>query len=227
MVPTPFRYPLRGNRAIDVLLVGGALHLVSVYVPVAPLIVVLGYLVVVLGETTTRDPVDRFEALPSVPGFVDLVRTGFGGAVVVGVFLAPAAIVLLVTVAGLTRVPFSSASVTMERSVGFLAGSTASLTLAVAFLYVIPVGLLRYGITGRIRAAFDTGAVRTAVRDGAYFYNVLVGAVVGALGLILGAITTQYVVGFVIAFYAEIVAVAFWSRGLGRVLATIPPDERR
>lgn len=226
MVPAPFRYPLRGNRAIDVLLVGGALHLVSVYVPIVPLVVVLGYLVVVLAETAKRGPVDRFDALPAVPGFVDLVRTGFGGAVVVGLFLAPAALVLLVTVAGLTRVPLSPESISMGRSVGFLAGSTASLTLAVAFFYVLPAGLVRYGVTGRIRSAFDARAFRVAVRDGAYFYHVLVGAVVGGLGLILGAITTQYVVGFAIAFYAELVAVAFWSRGLGSVLKTISSDER-
>lgn len=227
MVPAPFRYPFRGNRPIDVLLVGGALHLVNVYVPVAPLVVVLGYLVGVLAETANRDPVDRFEALPSVPGFVDLLRAGFGGAVVVGVFLAPAAIVLLVTVAGLSRVPLSPESITMGRSLGFHAGSTASLTLAVAFYYVLPAALVRYGITDRLGAAFDAGAMRAAVSDGAYFYNVLVGTVVGALGVILGAITAQYVVGFAIAFYAELVAVAFWSRGLGRVLETIPSDRNR
>lgn len=227
MVPAPFRYPLRGHRAIDVLLVGGALHLLNVYVPVVPLVVVLGYLVVVLAETATHEPVVRFDALPSVPSFVDSVRYGLGGTFVVAAFLTPAVVVLLVTVAGLTRLPLSPESVTMGRSVGFLAGSTASLGLAVAFFYVLPAALARYGVTGRIGAAFNTRAVRAAVSDGAYFYNVLVGAVVGALGLVVGAATAQYVVGFVVMFYAEIVTIGFWSRGLGRVLETVPPDDRR
>lgn len=224
MIPAPFRYPFRGDRAVDVLLVGGALHLVSVYVPVLPLIVVLGYLVVVLRETATRDAPDRFDALPSRPSVVDVVRTGLGGAFVVAASLVPSVVVLLVTVGGLSRLSLSPTAATVGRSFGFVAGSTASLLLALVFLSVLPAGLLRYGVTGRIRAAFDAGALGAAVTDGAYFYNVLVGTVVGAAGVVVGAATAQFVVGFPIAFYAELVAVAFWSRGLDSVLETISAD---
>ena len=59
-IPAPVRFPVRGERAIDTLLVGGGLHLASVFLPVIPLLVVLGYLVGLLATVGARDRAERF-----------------------------------------------------------------------------------------------------------------------------------------------------------------------
>lgn len=218
MVPEPLRYPFRGEHRLDTLLVGGGLHLLAVYVPVAPLVVALGYLVVVLRDTSARDERGMFDELPAFRGVREIVRLGVGASVVVVAFLVPAAVVLVVTVAGLTQAPLSPGDVSFGTSLGFVLGSTASLLLAVAFTYLLPAALANYAATGRLRAAFDGGVLVRAAGDGAYFYDVLVGLVAGGVLLVVARATTAYAVGFFLAFYAELVAVGFWSRGVGRAL---------
>jgi len=218
MVPEPFRYPFRGDNRLDTLLVGGGLHLLAVYVPVVPLVAALGYLVVVLRDTSVRDDSDRYDALPTFRRVRELLRYGVGAAVVVCSFLVPAAVVLLVTVAGLTQAPLSPDSVSFGTSLGFVAGSTASLLLAVAFTYLLPAALANYAATGRLRAAFDGGVLARAASHGAYFYDVVLGLVVGAVLLVVAGATTAFAVGFFVAFYAELVAVAYWSRGVSHAL---------
>ncbi|WP_336037390.1 DUF4013 domain-containing protein [Halobacterium yunchengense] len=218
MVPAPLRYPFRGERRLDTLLVGGGLHLLAVYVPVAPLVVALGYLVAVLRDTSARDERAMFEALPPFRDLRAVVRLGVGASAVVVAFLAPAAVVLVVTVAGLTQAPLSPGDVSFGTSLGFVAGSTASLLLAVAFTYLLPAALANFAATGRLRAAFDGRVLARAAGDGAYFYDVVLGLVAGGVLLVLARATTAYAVGFFLAFYAELVAVGFWSRGVRRAL---------
>lgn len=218
MVPAPLLYPFGGQRGVDTLLVGGALHLLSVYVPVLPLLPVLGYLLLVLGETSRRDSRTRFDQLPPVEDFGQLLRRGVGGAVVVVAFLLPAAVTLVVTVAGLSQTSLSPADISIGTSLGFVAGSTASLLLAILFVYLLPAALANYVSRGQIRAAFDRGVLVRAARHGAYFYDVVLGIVVSGFVLVVASATTAYAVGFFVAFYGELVAVAFWSRGVSRAL---------
>jgi hypothetical protein len=229
MLPAPFRYPLRGERGVDTLLIGGGLHLLAVYVPVLPLIVVLGYLLVVFRTTSRRADRQRYDALPPFRDVLGTTRTGLGGAVVVVAFLLPAAVTLLVTVAGLSQTAIDPQNVTVGTSVGFVAGSTASLLLAVVFLYLLPAALANYLARGRIRGAFDHEVLLRAASDGAYFYDVLVGLVAGGLLLVVARATTAYAIGFFVAFYAELVVVGFWSRGVSRALPSVtePNDETR
>jgi hypothetical protein len=224
MLPAPFRYPLRSERGVDTLLIGGGLHLLAVYVPVLPLVVVLGYLLVVFRETSPRADRQRYDALPPFRNVLGTTWTGLGGAVVVVAFLLPAAVTLLVTVAGLSQTSLDPQNISVGTSVGFVAGSTASLLLAAVFLYLLPAALANYLARGRIRAAFDHEVLLRAASDGAYFYDVLVGLVAGGLLLVAARATTAYAVGFFVAFYAELVAVGFWSRGVGRALPAVTSD---
>ncbi|MCD2204354.1 DUF4013 domain-containing protein [Halobacterium sp. KA-6] len=221
MVPAPFAYPFRGERGFDTLLAGGALHLLSVYVPVAPLVVVLGYLLVVLRETAGRDADERFDALPPLGNIREILRLGVGGTVVVAAFLLPAAVTLLVTVAGATQFSLPAGEIPFTVSLGFALGSTTSLLLAVAFVYLLPAALANYLATGRLRAAIDLDVLRRAAAHGGYFYDVLVGVVVGSLLLIVARATTPFAVGFFVAFYAEVVTIAFWSRGVSRAIPDV------
>ncbi|MFB6268619.1 MAG: DUF4013 domain-containing protein [Halobacterium sp.] len=220
-IPAPLRYPFRGQRGVDTLLAGGALHLLSVYVPVLPLVPVLGYLVVVLGETSRRDSHHRYDELPPFGDLKRVLRRGVGGSVVVAAFLLPATLTLLVTVAGLSQAPIYPEDVSIGTSLGFVAGSTASLLLAVVFLYLLPAALANYAAEQRVRAAFDRSVLVRAARDAAYFYDVVVGLVAGGLALVAAGATTAYAVGFFVAFYGELVAVAYWSRGVSRALPDV------
>jgi hypothetical protein len=224
MVPAPLLYPFRGQRGVDTLLVGGALHLLSVYVPVLPLVPVLGYLVVVLGDTSVRDSPSRYAALPPLSDGREILRRGVGGAVVLTAFLLPATVTLLVTVAGLSQSSLSADEIGIGTSLGFVTGSTASLMLAVLFLYLLPAALANYVSTGSVRAAFDREVLVRAARHGAYFYDVVLGLVVGGFVLVVASATTAYAVGFFVAFYGELVAVAFWSRGVSRALPSVTDD---
>lgn len=221
MLPAPLRYPFRGERAVDALLVGGALHLLTVYVPVVPLIPVLGYLLAVFVALSGRASTDRFESLPAFPGVRDVVRTGLGGAVVVASYLLPAAVVLVVTVAGASQLSLAPGEVGVGTSLGFALGSTTSLLLAIACVYLLPAALANFLARGRIRAAFDTDVLLRAATHGAYFYDVLVGVVAGALLLVVAGATISFAVGFFVAFYAELVAVGYWSRGVNRALPDV------
>ncbi|SEV89843.1 DUF4013 domain-containing protein [Halobacterium jilantaiense] len=224
MLPAPFRYPFRGERAVDALLVGGALHLLTVYVPVVPLIPlvpVLGYLLVVFAALSTREPADRFDSLPAYPGVRSVLRTGLRGAVVVASFLVPATVVLLVTVAGASQLTLTPGDVSAGTSVAFALGSTTSLLLAVVCVYLLPAALANFLANGRILAAYDTDVLARAAGHGAYFYDVLVGLVAGAVLLTVAGATVSVAVGFFVAFYAELVAVGFWSRGVSRALPDV------
>lgn len=218
MVPAPLLYPFRGEHRVDALLAGGGLHLLAVYVPVLPLVVVIGYLLVVFGETAGRDDAQRYDALPAFEGLRCVVRKGVGGTVVLAAFLLPAVVVLVVTVAGVSRLSLSPGDVTFGTSAGFVLGSTTSLLLAVTFLYILPAALANYLATGRLRGAVNVDVLGRAATHAAYFYNLTVGLVVSSLLLVVASATTALVVGFLIAFYAELVAVAFWARGVHRAL---------
>jgi len=219
MLPEPLTFPFRGQRAVDVLLIGGGLHLLSVYIPVLPLIVVAGYLVTTLSTIASRDWTTRFDSLPGFDDLGEIVRRGLGATFVVGLYLSPAFVTLLVTVFGLTEQSVDPGSITLGTSLGFVAGSTASILLAMSFIYFLPAALTNYGVRGRVRAAFDPSVLRSSAADAAYFYNVVVGLVVGSVLLSAAGALQRIAVGFFLAFYAEVVVVAFWSRGVTSIAA--------
>lgn len=221
MLPAPFRYPFRSERGIDTILIGGGLHLAAVYFPAVPLVFVAGYLLSVLTETAERDRLTRFETLPPFTDVLSLTRLGLGVSAIGVVYLLPAVGMLLVTVFGLTNRAPTLESIDFGTSLGFVAGSTASLLLAVTFLYMLPAALVGYARRHRFRAAFDARLLAAAATDGTYFYNVVVGFVVGSLVLTLAGGLVEVVIGFFLAFYGELVVVAYWSRGVSGFL----PDD--
>lgn len=218
MVPAPFRYPFRGERAVDTLLIGGGLHLLAVYLPVVPLVFVVGYLLVVLETTATAARGERFDTLPPFRKVRSLARTGLGGSAIVLAYVLPATLTLLVTIVGITGRAFDPTSMDIGTALGFVAGTTASLFLGVTFVYLLPAALVNFVRTDRLRAAADFGFLRRAAADGEYFYNVVTGIVLGGLILSIGGALASVAVGFFIAFYGEVVMVAYWGGGVGRLL---------
>lgn len=215
MLRSAFRYPLRGDRAVETLLVGGGLHLLSATVPVAPLVVVAGYLVRVLGRTAATDrPELRATAEPPrFAGIARLVRDGVVG-VALAYLLAPTLILLVTVDAALSRPGIPSGSAGLAVSLG----GVTTLVAALAFVYPLPAALANYGATGRVRAAFDLSALRRAAADARYFVAFWAAAVVLAGIAAVGEPLNAVALGFFVAFYAEVVVAVLLRAGCGDAL---------
>jgi hypothetical protein len=207
-------YPLRGDHAVETLLVGGGLHLLAVFVPALPLVPVVGYLVVALGERATTARPDLPESHP--PTFRDprrLLRLGLGGSLVAVAYLWLPAVLLVVTIWGaasgsLPAVPGAGGSV------AFVVATTVVGLTAVALAYPLPAALAAYAEHGTFRAAISPGVLRPVVTDARYFVASGLAVVVLGLAAALYAPLNAVGGGFFLAFYAESVAVALWGRGV-------------
>lgn len=218
MIPDPFKYPFRGDRTIDTFLIGGGLHLASVFVPVLPLVFALGYLVRTLSECAHRNHSDRFETLPQFENVIALGKNGIGSGIVVLSFLLPATVTLLGTIVGVPNKSLSASSISFGTSLGFVLGSSASLLLAMTFVYLLPAALTNYVANDDLRAAFEASFLWRAATHAGYFYNVVAGIIVGMMFLWLASLLVSIAVGFFVAFYGEVVTIAFWARGVGQIL---------
>jgi hypothetical protein len=207
-------YPLRGDHAVETLLVGGLCHLLAAFVPVVPLVPVVGYLVCALeGRARTHRP-DLAETTP--PTFHDpreILRRGLGGSLVVVAYLAVPTVVLVVTLGGTVSRSLDSVP-GVGLSLGFFTASTVTLLVAVLFAYLLPAGLASYAVGDSVRSAFDPTAVRSVATDARYFVTWGVAVVVLSLAGVLFAPLNAVGAGFFLAFYAEVVAVGLWGRGV-------------
>lgn len=212
MLRSSLRFPTRGEGALQTLLVGGGLHLLAAFVPLLPLVFVLGYLVRVLARTGEADATAyRTDLRP--PGFVRIRRLlvdGLAAGVVLVAYLFVPLGVLYATVSGAARASVRPAG--QGASVGFLLGSTAALALIAGVAYLLPAALAAYARRRRLRAAFDLGTLRRAATDVEYLVGWVAGAVVLGVGGALFAPLNAVALGFFVLFYAEVVAVALWGR---------------
>ncbi|PSP56019.1 hypothetical protein BRC82_02460 [Halobacteriales archaeon QS_1_67_19] len=184
MFLTALRYPFRTGEdrsALDVVLIGGGLHLLAALVPVVPLIAVAGYLVRVLAQAAGTDP-GAFRTESSPPSFRGIGRLFVDGLAAIAVataYLSVPAGVLAVTVRGIGAAPIG-VDPSGPAGVGFLAGSTVTLFAVLAFAYPLPAALTAYARARRLRAAFELDRLWPALTDARYF------AAAGAGGLWFG-----------------------------------------
>lgn len=222
------QYPFRADgdwSALDVILVGGGLHLLAVFVPVLPLVVVAGYLVRVLDHAagTDRTAFRTDASPPSFRGIRGLFADGLA-AVAIGVsYLSIPVAVLLVTARGLGLVRFGAGGPTFSTGVGFLAGSTVTVLLAFAFVYVLPAALTAYARRRRFRAAFDLDLLWPLVTDVRYLAAVVVSVVGLGFASMVARPLNRLALGFFVLFYAETVAATL----CGHAVAGIRPEESR
>lgn len=233
-------YPLRadGDRfPLDVVLVGGGLHLLAVFVPILPLIPVAGYLVRVLDNAAGTDRT-AFRTEASPPTFGDLrglFADGLAAFAIALTYLAVPAVVLLVTARGLSSASIAGGGAGIGATgpgvgaggtafgvgVGFLVGSTVTLLLALTFAYLLPAALVAYARSRDLRAAFDADRLRPLVTDGRYLVAVGVAATAVGLALVVARPLNRLALGFFVVFYAETVAAALCGHAVaGSVPAT-------
>lgn len=208
-------YPVSGDATERPLLVAWVLVLLADVVPVLPLLPLYGYLLEVLVASERGTPPHPF--LPDIPR---LIVRGAEAAVVAVAYLAVPLVVLLVTVYGATTAV--SGGLTGTPSVlTFYAGSTAVLCIAFVGAYLCPIGLLRLGTEGSVRAAFDPATLRRVGGHAGYFAGWTAGSILlgvaGALGVGISSIPrVGPVVAALVIAYGAMVAFHVWGRGAAR-----------
>lgn len=217
MLREAFRYPTRGDDAVETFLIGGGLHLAAALVlplffPLAlvPLVFVAGYLVRVLDHVASTDPPElRGDVDP--PTFSDpvrLFREGLVAAVVTVVYLVVPVAMLLITVGGAMTRRAQASSLGFGGTLGFLGGSIVTLLIVISIVYFLPAGLVAYASTRRVRAAFEWRRLKRFGGRGTYFFAFWVSIAVGALvAAAVGPLNTV-ALGFFVLFYAEVVVAA-------------------
>ncbi|WP_137284503.1 DUF4013 domain-containing protein [Halorussus salinisoli] len=213
------RYPFRtdGDRsALDVVLIGGGLHLLAAFVPVVPLVPVAGYLVRVLDHAARTDrPTFRDDASPpSFGGVRSLFADGLAAAAIVVAYLSVPLVVLVVTARGVGLAAVGAGGPNPAVGVGFLAGSTVTILLALAFAYPLPAALTAYARTRSLRAAFEADRLRAALTDARYFVAVGAGLLWLGIAVVLAGPLNRLALGFFVVFYAEVVAAVLWGRAV-------------
>jgi len=212
MIPSILTYPVRGSPRFDAVVVGGGLHLLAVWLPLLPLVAVVGYLARVLVATATAEahrPPDR----PAWRPIRSLLGDGLRLCATVVAYLAIPVVLLTVTLGG----PLEGIDPTgTTDGIFFTVGTTVSTLLAAAICYPLPAALVAVARERSLRAAADTTLVGAATRDAGYLVAVLLAA--GGLGVTFAAYAALNVVavGFFVAFYAEVVAAAAVGKATGR-----------
>ncbi|MFC7098830.1 DUF4013 domain-containing protein [Halobaculum marinum] len=228
MIEQALRFPFgtgddRG-AATEALVVGGGLHVLAAFVPLVPLIPVMGYLVRVLGAAGDAEDPGR---LPTFRSPVSLLRDGLVGCLLALVFLLVPVVLLVVTVGGALSGGAVGGPLDPRTPIGYgatLIGGTVTLLLAVAIVYPLPAVLAGYaradgelGTVARVRAAFSRRRLWASVTSARYFYAWTVGVVLLLLGAGLASAGTRFtrLLGFFGLFYLEVATAAAWSRGIG------------
>lgn len=207
------RYPIAGPVGERPLLATWIALALALFVPLLPLLPVVGYLVRTLVAS------ERGESLP--PFLTDastLLRRSAGGAALCLLFLGPPLAAMVVTIYG---VIFSTTGGGGVPTVRILAGSTAVLLVGLVALYLLPIALTTYGQSGSLRSAVSLSSLRSVGGHGAYFVGWTVGCVAlcfaAALGRVLYVIpSVGPLLGMLPIAYGLLVTGHVWGRGIGR-----------
>lgn len=243
MLRAALTYPLRGDDRVFTLAMGGGLHLLAVYLPLLPLVPVVGYLVATLrhvaGDADAEGggggpPSAALEAgapplvTDADDGALDalrrLGRDGLGGTVVVAAYLLPPTLALWLGARFLLGTGGNAGGTAVAGGGGAGAAGTAVLLLggtlvvfvALLLLYPLPAGLVAFARTGRLRAAFDRERVGRTLAGGRYFVGWVGGVAVVVAASALATPLNRVALGFFVVFYAEVAAAAAWAVGSTR-----------
>jgi lysylphosphatidylglycerol synthetase-like protein (DUF2156 family) len=224
MFADAFSYPLDGEDTLRNLLIGGALTFGGA-VFVVPLLPLYGYYLAVIRAVLAGDPLpqyDDWEAL-TVEGLqaalvliayslVAAVPIGIGVAVLTGGFLVVAADAASAAALGVGAVTVLFALV--------------AVLLATAAAYLAPIALVRFALEDDLGAAFEIRTIAAIAYDATYAVVWLfVSVVIAVLGAIAGLLSIV-LVGFLLTYYLQVVAVYLFARGYESGVASVPDASR-
>jgi hypothetical protein len=184
MFEAALRYPTNGEKALERLLIGGVLVILSVFV--LPIFVVYGYLVRSIAAVAAGE-----EEPPAWNDWAELFVDGLK-AFVVGVAYAIVPFLLAL----LFFVPVSvGTAVGGDGNAGVLAGVSVlaflvTVAIGMAVAYVVMAALTNFAVEGRFGAAFDLGAIGQFATSGPYLVAIVLGIGIQiALALLITIVT--------------------------------------
>jgi hypothetical protein len=235
MLREALRYPIRGDRADERLLVGailalaaGALARLGLFAifAVVPAVLLAGYVLAVFRATAEADrsditaterPAPGADAPPEFSDFRALAADGVRALAVAVAFLALPTAVLVVTFVGAQSGP---ATTHFGRTLSVFGAGTVALVLALAAAYLLPAALVAVARRGTVRAAFDRSQLGRTATDSDYFVGwVLALAAGGLAAATLGALAGFGRLGEVLALALAFYALVAVSSVLGRAAA--------
>ena len=224
MLRDAFAFPRNREGATRDLLIGGALVLSAPLV--VPALLLVGYLLRVMNAAA------RGREVP--PAFGDwgrLLVDGLAAAVVVVIWgLLP-----LVVLAGgsvgtavfvrLLRGPPTAPQVDIAAAtttqLGFVgAVGLALLLMAVVLWLHLPAAVVALATQGRLRAAFQTGALWSIVGTKQYLVGMVLAVLVFVVGTVLATVLTPVLVGFVLLFHVQVSVAYLLGRSVGGAAVT-------
>lgn len=185
MFEEALRYPTAGEGAVERLLIGGVLLLLSVFV--LPVFLVYGYLVRSLAAVAAGEEeppaFDEWEEL-----FVDGIKA-FVVAFVYGIVPVALAVAFFVPVSVGTAVS-GDGTPAVFTGIGILA-FLLFVVVAIAVAYLIMAALSHFAVEGRIGAAFEFGTIGRLATSEPYVIAILLAIV---LQVIVGAVVFAAIV---------------------------------
>lgn len=218
MLEDGLSFPLRGDRAIGRLLVGGLLGFFSFLV--IPGIVVFGYLVRVLAAAARdeREP-------PAFDDWGGLVADGLRGIVVAIIYsiLPVGLLILAIGFVGAGLAVGEGSDAGLLGSLGAL-GVLTSLLVILVIYYLIPAAITNMALEGDIAAAFDVGTLRPVLLSLEYFVAWLLPVVIAFITGIVSFFVVVFTLGLgvlvlpFIQFYVQVSVFYMFGRAFGSVI---------
>jgi hypothetical protein len=239
-----FLFPLQDRQSKERFLIGSALTLAGLFVPILPGLIVTGYVLRVL-RSTARGEAPSMEAWADWSGLLSL---GGRGWVVQFVFTLPALVFFIVGMAAyfgmFVMIPFTAAA--ESDAVGpifglmFLGMAAMFISLAAGFLFLIlgliplPAALAHFVVKEDLGAAFRWREWRPILSANKLGYFISFVIVMGIFGIMYSAalvlyytfvlIFLAYIIMIPLSFYALLVAAAFFGDNYREGLAALPQE---
>lgn len=198
MIGDAINYPTQHDDWLKTILIGGALLFFSWLI--IPAFILGGYQVRVLRSAAMDE-----ETPPMFRDLGDMLVDGFK------VFLIALAYILVIEV-----IIFIGLSI--DSIIGTLITLVASLFFIVA-LYLLPVAMTNFALTGSMREAFDISTISSAGFTGQYLVAFVVAAVINFVFSIVGGLTVIiFFLGLFVMFFGTIVNNYIIGQGCGPAL---------
>jgi hypothetical protein len=219
MLEDAIQYPRRHDDALQVILIGGLLTILSFLI--IPGLIVGGYLV----RVYRRVMADETDDAPGFGDWEELLGDGLRGLVILFAYLLIPMLLLVVTVGtAIVAVAVSTAtggniSPGASVALGGMAavGALVALALLLVAWFVLPAAVANFVRNDRLTAAFALGEVVGIATSSDYVVAWLLALVVSILGSVLTGILNATVVGAVVSpfvgFYVGVAMAYLYARG--------------
>lgn len=205
MIGDAISYPTQHDDWLKTVLIGGALIFLSFLV--IPAFLLFGYQIRVLRYAATDE-----QAPPTFGEWDDLIVDGLKGVVITIAYIFIIEFILVI-------------GVMMDSIVGSIITLLASLLL-IAAMYLLPVALTNFALTGSIRDAFDISTITDAGFTSDYLVALILSFVVGLVFQIVASLSMLLLfAGVFVLFYAIIVTNYIIGQGCGPLLREETDEE--